>query len=293
MKRIFALLISVLLVFSLVSCGGSGSNTTNNGENNNTENKGEKLTLLQYTEEDYDAMISVDFFYPFDANIEIENDEYDPSWANLSYEETGVKIGPALFEDTTFKENKEYAEEEEETYTEFEINGYNCYAYEDFGGYWIYVHLEELSENTDRYLIITLDPIDFVDPIAEGAELYEDEDVKDIVNSFVYNGLVGYDSESGEDEEWDDEGFDTDMIVGEWKAVESPYDEIFFFYASDYATYSIQGQEMELEYEVTDDGYLYLTFETGQEIDYTVIFDGSDTMYLVDVNGNEAVFERI
>ena len=76
MKRLFALLLATLMVLTLVSCGGSGSGG-NTG--NNEENKGEKLTLLQYTEEDYDAMISVDFFYPDNADITIEIDEEDPT----------------------------------------------------------------------------------------------------------------------------------------------------------------------------------------------------------------------
>ena len=171
------------------------------------------------------------------------------------------------------------------------------YAYEDFGGYWIYAHLEKLYENTDRYLVITIDPVDFNDPVAEGAELYEIDEVKEIVDSFVYNGLVGGSAESeiesGEEDAFDDEGFDIDLFVGEWNAVDSPYNEVFNFYEGEYATYTISGQEMELEYEITDEGYLYLTFETGQELDYTVVFDGSDTMFLVDVNGNAAEFERL
>ena len=295
MKRLFALLLAAIMVLTLVSCAGSGSGG-NTG--NNEENKGEKLTLLQYTEEDYDAMISVDFFYPDNADITIEIDEEDPYCADITYEDEGVIISPSLFEDTTFDDNKQYAKEEEETYTEFEIGGYDCYAYEDFGGYWIYAHLEKLYENTDRYLVITVDPIDFDEPVAEGAELYEIDEVKEIVDSFVYNGLVGgsaeSDIESGEEADaFDDEGFDTDLFVGEWNAVDSPYNEVFNFYEGEYATYTISGQEMELEYEITDEGYLYLTFETGQKLDYTVVFDGSDTMFLVDVNGNAAEFERI
>lgn len=295
MKRLFALLLAAIMVLTLVSCAGSGSGG-NTG--NNVENKGEKLTLLQYTEEDYDAMISVDFFYLDNADITIEIDEEDPYCADITYEDAGVIISPSLFEDTTFDDNKEYAKEEEETYTEFEIGGYDCYAYEDFGGYWIYAHLEKLYENTDRYLVITIDPIDFDEPVAEGAELYEIDEVKEIVDSFVYNGLVGGNAESDiesseEADAFDDEGFDTDLFVGEWNAVDSPYNEVFNFYEGEYATYTISGQEMELEYEITDEGYLYLTFETGQKLDYTVVFDGSDTMFLVDVNGNAAEFERL
>ena len=68
---------------------------------------------------------------------------------------------------------------------------------------------------------------------------------------------------------------------------------MFFFYDGDYATYTAQGSEMELDYYLTDEGFLSLIFETGQELYYTVSFDGSDTMYLEDDAGNQVEFERI
>lgn len=109
-------------------------------------------------------------------------------------------------------------------------------------------------------------------------------------------GVEGYEFDIEEEEEdiWaEDEGFDTDLIVGEWKAVDSDYEEIFFFYASDYATYSIDGEELELEYTISDDGFLYIVFEDGSNVAYSVTFDGSDTMILEDDFGDEMVFERI
>lgn len=111
-------------------------------------------------------------------------------------------------------------------------------------------------------------------------------------------GIDGYEFDIPEkDDDWDDwgddEGFDTDLIVGEWQAVDAERDEVFFFYASDYATYTLYGEEYELTYSLSDDAVLLIEFDGENSVDYTVSFDGSDTMYLIDVDGNEIEFERI
>lgn len=101
---------------------------------------------------------------------------------------------------------------------------------------------------------------------------------------------VGYGEEN---DPYEDEGFDTDLIVGEWQELYVPQQVIFFFYESDYATYTYEGYEYEIEYSLSDDGILIIEFEDGTAYDYTVVFDGSDTMYLTDIDGNEMEFERI
>jgi len=211
----------------------------------------------------------VDYYYNGELNP--DDDEYEYFYADVY--ELDIEYGnePVYAIEYTYAE-ADYPDEEETEYfvgVEFVDTYYGEYNGDGLLGFRYYSFDEEP----------TLDEL-----ASLFGEIFGDEP-------------ASVDYSDNEDDDWDysddEDGFDTDMIVGEWKAVESPYDEIFFFYASDYATYSIQGQEMELEYTVTEDGYLYLTFETGQEIDYTVIFDGSDTMYLVDVNGNEAEFERI
>lgn len=180
MKRIMAAIMAMALALSLAACGGGSAP------------KGEKLTLYAETWEGDNVMLAVDFYYPEDAGIVLEGDEEYPNWVDMHYEAKNITIGPALFEDTTFDANKEYAQENEDTYTEFEINGYQCYAYEAFSGYWIYVHLEEVSETTDRYLVIETEVIDYSKDYTEGIAHYEDEVVKQIIESFVYNGVVEY-----------------------------------------------------------------------------------------------------
>jgi len=179
MKKLMAIILAVVMVFSLSACGKA--------------NKGEKLTLYAETWEGDNVMLAVDFYYPEDAGITLEGEKDELNWIDMDYNSKNITISPAIFEDTTFDANKEYDKENEETYTEFELNGYKCYAYESFGGYWIYVHLEEVSETTDRYLVIDTETIDYsVDGTPEGIGQYEDEDIKKIIESFEYRGVVEY-----------------------------------------------------------------------------------------------------
>ena len=185
MKKLLSIILAGLMVLSLVAC---------------SENKGTKVTLYGETWEGDDVRLAVDFYYPEDAQITLDGDGEYPNWIDMKYESKNITVGPAIFEDTTFDSNKEYAKDNEDTYEEFKLNGYNCYAYEDFSGYWIYVHLEEVSETTDRYLVIETEITDYSkDGTPEGKAQYEDEDIKKIVESFEYRGVVEYPEEQEAD----------------------------------------------------------------------------------------------
>lgn len=188
MKKLLAIILAVMMLFSFAACGGAPAK--------------EKVTLLA---EPWDGaeneMISVDFFYPEGKGIVVEGDEEYPDTKDFIYEAENCLISASLYEDMTFKENREYDRENEETFSEFKIGSYDCYGYEAFGGYWIYVHLEELSDSTDRFLIITTETIDYDKDFVEGIRQYEDEDIKAIVESFVYNGVVEISEETEESQE--------------------------------------------------------------------------------------------
>lgn len=100
-----------------------------------------------------------------------------------------------------------------------------------------------------------------------------------------------------DENEWEDdvygEGFDTDLIVGEWLYEEGGIQQIMYFDEYDYSTFTFDGVETELTYSFSDDGYLYLDFGYGSGAGYNVEFDGSDTMILEDEYGRVSVFERI
>ena len=185
MKKLLSVLLAGAMILSLAACGGG--------------NKGVKHTLYEETWEGDDVMLAVDFYYPEDADIELEGDEEYPNNISMHYKSKNITIGPSLFEDTTFDANKKSAKERRSDYKEFKINDYDCYGYEAFGGYWIYVHLEEVSETTDRYLVIDTEVIDYsVDGTPKGIGHYEDEDIKKIIESFEYRGVVNYPEEKTE-----------------------------------------------------------------------------------------------
>ena len=177
MKKTLALLISGIILFSLCSCNNGADNTP----------KGKKLSLFLESWEENDKKLSVDFFYPEDKGITVEIDEESPSSAEIVYTEKNIKILPSLVEDTAFDDNKDYDRDNQENYKEFKIGKYDCYGYEAYGGYWIYVHLEQCSDSSDRYLIIYTETIDYSKDFTEGIAHYEDKEVKKIIESFVYN----------------------------------------------------------------------------------------------------------
>ena len=174
MKKLFALLLILVMLLSMTACGAK-----------------EKITLYAETVEGDDVMLAVDFYYPA-GKVTVDNSLGYLESTQLKYTDKNILISPTICEDTTFDETKAYAKENEETYTEFKITGYDCFAHEDFGGYWIYVQLEDLSENTDRYLLITTEAIDNTADCKEGVAQYKDGAIKQIVESFEYRGVVAY-----------------------------------------------------------------------------------------------------
>ena len=123
MKKFLAIFTAILTVLALAACKNEAKD----------EPKGVKVTLLEEAWYE-DGAITVDFYYPEDADITLERFDEDQSWVDMHYESKNITISPALCEDTTYEENKAYDKENEETYKEFKIKGYDCYGYEAFGG---------------------------------------------------------------------------------------------------------------------------------------------------------------
>jgi len=95
MKKILSVILVVTLVLSLAACGGG--------------NKGKKITLYGETYEGDNVRLAVDFYYPEGADIALEGDEEYPNWIDMKYTSKNITISPAIFEDTTFDSNKDYA----------------------------------------------------------------------------------------------------------------------------------------------------------------------------------------
>ena len=171
-------------MISLVACSGP---------------KGEKVTLESETCEGDDVMLIADFYYPANAGIIVIGDDEYPNWKVFQNEKENYELSISLFEDTTFDYHQEADKKNEATYSEFKVGPYDAYGYESFGGYYIYIHLEEVSENTDRYIVADIGRIRFGEDEPKGIDAYHENKVaKSIVESLVYNGVVSIESVSAE-----------------------------------------------------------------------------------------------
>ena len=175
-KKILSVFLALVLILMLVSC---------------SSRKGIMVTLEGNADESGGEIFTADFFYPEDSDIEVTGDEFYPNWKILTSESENFQLSLSLFENNTFDEDKEYTKNDADTYSEFKIDKYDAYGYEAFGGYYIYIHLEELSETSDRYIIAEVNRADFSADGLKGAAVYKENSVvQGIVNSLVYNGAV-------------------------------------------------------------------------------------------------------
>ena len=177
--------ISFALVMVLTVCGLFAF--TGCGEKQPT---GTKLSLLRDSYIGDGAKVSVDFYYPEDASIEVEEDsEYAKTLIN---KEVNYKMKLRLQEDSTYENNKESDKEwYEEKYKEFKIGNYDAYSCESYRAIKAVALLDEISETTIRFVTINVDVISQAGNDVSGIELFNnDEKVKSIVNSLTYNGAV-------------------------------------------------------------------------------------------------------
>ncbi len=173
MKKLLAVILAAVMLLSLAACAPSGI----------------KEELIEdFTCEGEGFYLSAEFYHP--ESYIAEHSEEEPNWLTLSNAEKNCEIEIGLYEDTTYDANKEYDKEGEDTYTEFKVGKYEAFGYEDFGGYYINMHFEEVSETTDRYLVVRIETADYSKDHLEGIQYFEDEEIKDIVESITYNGVL-------------------------------------------------------------------------------------------------------
>ena len=182
MKRLLSVLLIGLILLSLTACGG----------------KGEKISLMQKTWEGDDVKVSADLYYSPESKVTVENDEEKPHKTLIKNEELNYQMEILLWEDSTFDNNKKSRKERMDTFTEFKIGKYDSYGYEDFNGYMIFVHFEEVSETTDRYMEIRIKQLSFGEDSMEGIEFFENKEIRSIINSLEYNGVVEIPTEEDE-----------------------------------------------------------------------------------------------
>lgn len=189
-KKVFFSFAIVAFVMSLMACGNKGDGNAEGAEK--AEPEGAKLSLCDKTYKGDSLMVSVDLWYPENAGV-MEIEQFGTNYAHkvLADSAENYKLDFRFHENTTYKENKKVdAERSSESFKEFKIGDYDAYAY-DFGTvYHVVVLFENISETTDRYLNIEIMRLmGGGDP--DGKAFFEqNEEVKSIINSMRYNGVV-------------------------------------------------------------------------------------------------------
>ena len=181
MKKIISFaLVMVLTVGCLFAFTGCGEKKPT----------GTKLSLLRDTYLGKDAKVSVDFYYPENAGIEVTDEtEYRKV---LKDQEENYKIEMWVSEDSTYMNNKESDKEwYEDKYKEFKLGKYDAYRCDSSRSITVKALLEEISETTLRYITIEIDPISQAGNDDSGVNFFDNnEEVKSIVNSLTYNGVI-------------------------------------------------------------------------------------------------------
>lgn len=196
MKKLLALLLAGMMVFSFAACGKDekkeeGAKDAPKQEEVVEETPKTKLSLLCEAYEEDGKMISVDFFYPEEKGFKEVETVYgeQADWKKLTDKDETVNINFYLAEDTTYAANAETDKEYADNYVEFKVGGKDAYAYSGFGAYTIVVLLENVSENFDRYATISIESTQW--DAEKSMKIYkENKDIQEIVDSLVYNGLV-------------------------------------------------------------------------------------------------------
>ncbi|MBE7043520.1 MAG: hypothetical protein E7399_08570 [Ruminococcaceae bacterium] len=185
MKKILSVLLIGIMMLSFAACGG---------------NKGEEINLMQKTWEGDDVKVSAKLYYSPESDILVENEEEKPYKTLITNEELNYKMEILLWEDTTFDNNKKSGKERMDTFTEFKVDKFDSYGYEEMKGYTAFVHLEEVSETTDRYMEVRIRKISLDEDSMEGAEFFENEEIRGIIDSLEYEGVVELPVEEEEEE---------------------------------------------------------------------------------------------
>ena len=303
MKKLLALIFAALLTLSLVSCGTGSGNNADDYDDGYDDDVIENIELTYGEDKD-----TITLYKPENGVFTIEEDGDIITLSAEDYSWDAEIMGYEYFGDHGIFSNQPFVDyyfagEVSDEYTYYdEVSYYTDLEYD--GESVVLVNYEYEEEGYDELVCETFVGFEYKagdDYGLIGCRFLFDENIDDEVFIATFAQIFGleYDyefasSEEGDDwDDWDDEdeGFDTDLIVGEWENVDKA-GEIYFFFADDYATYTVDGDETELSYTFDEYGNLTLEFDDFVE-EYTVSFDGSDTMYISSESGHSIELERI
>ena len=206
MKKLFAMILAIVLVLSLAACGGNSDDSGNTGTSGNaesagkvessgntesagsTENSGDSAPAknLQTVEMTVEAsgleeLTKVVIGAPESMTVE------ETGWSvRFTDEKQDVEVEAYLLNDyDTYSYNQQYAQEEYEGYGEQKFGDFDGYYYISESGYYVevYVYLGCVAEIDDVYLSFSISALEGE---TSHEELFELQDVQTILASAVY-----------------------------------------------------------------------------------------------------------
>lgn len=180
MKKLLALLLAGMMVFSLAACGGG--ETGGEAENNNApvaqEPAGVKVELT-----DVEKKVSANIYYPETAVLDVV--EYSDS-KSLIQENGDYKIDFYLCADDRYEKIMKYNQMGSD-FTEGKFGEYDSYSCIKDGKYTVVV-LFEKADGFDSYLQILVEPGSTENTLTSKEIFDTNAEVKAIIESVVYNG---------------------------------------------------------------------------------------------------------
>ena len=180
MKKLLALLMAGMMVFSLAACGGG--ETDGESENNNApvaqEPAGVKVELT-----DVEKKVSANIYYPETAVLDVV--EYSDS-KSLIQENGDYKIDFYLCADDRYEKIMKYNKMGSD-FAEGKFGEYDSYSCIKDGKYTVVV-LFEKADGFDSYLQIMVEPGSSENTLTSKEIFDTNAEVKAIIESVVYNG---------------------------------------------------------------------------------------------------------
>lgn len=150
MKKLLALALALVMVFSLVACGGNGGDNSDN----NKPTKNLQVVEMEIEASGLEDLTKATLGVP--KNMKVE----EKDWCYvITDEKQNVEVEAYICSDyNCYDYNKEAAKEEREGYGEQKFGEFDGYYHIDGSGYYVevYVYLGCVAEIDDVYLSFTI-----------------------------------------------------------------------------------------------------------------------------------------